>query len=151
MAESKGRKAKAPQRRAAKSSAHRRANGKLEHFSTPKPRPVPFSDAVRVGNLLYISGQIGTDENLKLALGGVLPETHRALENIRAILERNGSSLDQVVKCTVMLADMNEWDAMNTVYLTFFCKDKLPARSAFAGTGLALGARVEIDCIAVVN
>jgi 2-iminobutanoate/2-iminopropanoate deaminase len=151
MAESKRRKAKAPQRQAARSSARASANGGLMHCNTPKPRPLPFSDAVRVGNLLYVSGQIGTDENLKLALGGVLPETHRALENIRAILERNGSSLDRVIKCTVMLADMNEWDAMNTVYLTFFSKDKLPARSAFAGTGLAFGARVEIECIAAVK
>jgi reactive intermediate/imine deaminase len=101
--------------------------------------------------LIYVSGQLGTDENLKLAPGGVLAETHRALENISAILKRNGSSLEHVVKCTVMLADMSEWEAMNTVYAAFFKKNRMPARSAFAATGLALGARIEIECVAAAK
>jgi len=146
----KKRSVKAPRRRATKASARPRG-ARLKYFDSPKPRPLPFSDAVRVGNLIYVSGQLGADENLKLAPGGVLPETHRALENIRKILERSGSSLDHVVKCNVMLADMSEWDAMNTVYSTFFRKGRMPARSAFAGTGLALGARVEIECVAAVK
>ena len=150
MAASKKRKREAA-RRPSKSSADGRSNHHLEYFTTPKPRALPFSDAVRVGNLLYLSGQIGADENLKLAQGGVLAETNRALENISAILKRHGSSLEHVVKCTVMLADMSEWDAMNTVYATFFPKNRMPARSAFAGTGLALGARIEIECIAAVK
>jgi 2-iminobutanoate/2-iminopropanoate deaminase len=66
-------------------------------------------------------------------------------------LKRSGSSLEHVIKCTVMLADMSEWDAMNTVYVTFFPKNRMPARNAFAATGLALGARIEVDCVAAVK
>ena len=150
MAAKKTRKSKAT-RRPAKSGASGRSSHRLEYFSTPKLIPLPFSDAVRVGNLIYVSGQLGTDENLKLAPGGVLAETNRALENISAILKRSGSSLEYVVKCTVMLADMSEWDAMNTVYITFFPKNRMPARNAFAATGLALGARIEIDCVAALK
>jgi reactive intermediate/imine deaminase len=150
MAATKKRKSKAA-RRPTKSGANGRSSHRLEYFSTPKAAPLPFSDAVRVGNLIYVSGQLGTDENLKLAPGGVLAETNRALENISAILKRSGSSLEHVVKCTVMLADISEWDAMNTVYTTFFPKNRLPARCAFAGTGLAFGARIEIDCVAAVK
>ena len=152
MAASKKRKAKPVRRRATRPASKHRANGPaLKFCRTPKPLPLPFSEAVRAGNLLYVSGQLGTDENLKLVPGGILAEANRAMNNIRAILERNGSSLGRVVKCTVMLADMNEWEAMNTVYSTFFAKDRQPARSAFAGTGLAFGARVEIDCVAAVK
>ena len=114
------------------------------------PSPIPgavFASAVRVGNLLFLSGQIGTDSAGRLVAGGVEPETRRALENIRDVLARSGSSMDRVVKCTVMMADMREWPAMNGVYATFFPGHK-PARSAFGTTGLALGARVEIECIA---
>ena len=150
MAATKKRKSKTA-RRPRKSGANGRSSQRLEYFSTPKPVPLPFSDAVRVGNLIYVSGQLGTDENLKLAPGGVLAETHRALENISAILKRNDSSLEHVVKCTVMLADMSEWEAMNTVYAAFFKKNRMPARSAFAATGLALGARIEIECVAAVK
>jgi 2-iminobutanoate/2-iminopropanoate deaminase len=150
VAATKKRKSKAT-RRPTKSGANGRSKHRVEYFSTPRPIPLPFSDAVRVGNLIYVSGQLGTDENLKLAPGGVLAETNRALENISAILKRSGSSLEHVVKCTVMLTDMSEWDAMNTVYVTFFPKNRMPARNAFAATGLALGARIEIDCVAAVK
>lgn len=109
----------------------------------------PFSTAVRVGHLLYLSGQIGLDASGKLAPGGIAGEMRQAMENIKATLERYGSSLDRVIKATVMLADIGEWAEMNTVYVTFF-GDHLPARSAFGTSGLALGARVEIECIAVL-
>ena len=112
--------------------------------------PLPFSAAVRVGDMLYLSGQIGTDSAGALVSGGIEPETRQTMENIRAVLEANGSSLDRVVKCLVMLADMAEWAAMNRVYVTFFPKH-LPARSAMGASGLALGARVEIECIAVAR
>ena len=108
----------------------------------------PFSPAVRVGDVLYLSGQIGTDSTGKLVAGGIEAETRQTMENIRDVLVRTGSSLDRVVKCTVMMADMREWPAMNTVYATFFPSNR-PARSAFGATGLALSARVEIECIAV--
>ncbi|HEV8599865.1 MAG TPA: RidA family protein [Gemmatimonadales bacterium] len=110
---------------------------------------LPFSPAVRVGNLLYLSGQLGTDSTGKLAPGGIEAETRQALTNIKKLLEANGSSMDQVVKCLVMLADIGEWARMNTVYVTFFPVHK-PARSAFGATGLALGARLEIECIATL-
>ena len=82
--------------------------------------------------------------------GGIAAETRQTMDNIRAALERCGSSLDKVVKATVMMADMAEWGEMNKVYVTYFDKH-LPARSAFGTTGLALGARVEIECIAVLD
>lgn len=112
---------------------------------------MPFSDAVRVGHMLYLSGQIGTDASFALVAGGIKAETKQTMENIDRILKRNGSSLEQVVKCTVMLADMSEWSAMNEVYVTYFAKDRLPARSALGVNGLALGARVEVECWATVR
>jgi len=101
---------------------------------------LPFSEAVQVGNLLYLAGQVGLGDDGKLVHGGIGPETRQTMENIRAVLERHGSSLDRVVKVTVMLADMKEWGAMNLEYVKFF-PTHLPARSAFGTSGLALGAR----------
>jgi reactive intermediate/imine deaminase len=123
----------------------------LAEFLTPYGAPTrPFSPAVRVGNLLFLSGQIGTTSAGTLIPGGIEAETRQTLENIRDLLQRTGSSMERVVKCTVMLADMREWDAMNTVYTAFFPRQK-PARSSFGATGLALSARVEIECIATVD
>jgi reactive intermediate/imine deaminase len=113
-------------------------------------RPVPFSAAVRVDKMLYLSGQIGIDETGNVVPGGIAAETRQAMENIHTALERYGSSLDRVIKVTVMLADMAEWMEMNKVYVTYFPKH-LPARSAMGTSGLALGARVEIECIAVLD
>jgi reactive intermediate/imine deaminase len=111
---------------------------------------LPFSEAVRVGNILYLSGKVGADPATnQLVPGGIGPETRQALENIRTTLEANGSSLDRVFKCQVFLADMKEWPAMNAVYVTFFPNHR-PARSAFGATGLALNARTEIECAATV-
>ena len=115
------------------------------------PPGLPFSSAVRVGNLLFLSGQIGTvPETLELVPGGIGPETRQTLENIRTVLEYAGATLADVVKCTVFLLDITEWPAMNEVYREYFTEDP-PARSAVAGSGLALGARVEIECIATVR
>jgi 2-iminobutanoate/2-iminopropanoate deaminase len=111
---------------------------------------LPFSEAVRVGDMLYLSGQLGLDRSMKLVPGGIGPETRQTMENIKATLERHGSSLEHIVKATVMLADMKEWPEMNKIYVTYFPKH-LPARSAFGTTGLALNARVEIECVAVVK
>ena len=111
---------------------------------------LPFSAAVRVGSMLYLSGQLGTDSTGKVVAGGIGPETRQALENIKRLLEANGSSLDRVVKCTVMLADIREWADMNQVYVTFFPTHK-PARSAFGTSGLALGGRVELECMATTT
>jgi reactive intermediate/imine deaminase len=111
---------------------------------------LPFSEAVRVGSMLYVSGAIGIDASGVLVPGGIEAETRQAMANIRAILERHGSSMDRVVKCTAMLADMAEWAAMNRAYVESF-PTNLPARSAFGASGLALGSRVEIECLATVG
>jgi 2-iminobutanoate/2-iminopropanoate deaminase len=111
----------------------------------------PFSEAVRVGSTLYLAGKLGTDSTGKLVSGGIAAETTQVMENIKAALEKNGSSLDRVVKCTVMLADIKDRDAMSSVYATYFKKGRMPARSAFGTGGLALEARVEIECVAVTN
>lgn len=126
---------------------------KPQFINMVEPWPYPFSSAVRVGNLLFLSGQIGSRvENgaPKLAPGGIEPEARQALDNIKAIVEKAGSSMDRVVKCSVMLADMAEWPKLNEIYATYFPGPK-PARSAWGATGLALGARVEVECTAMVN
>lgn len=111
---------------------------------------LPFSSAVRVDNTLYLSGNIGNLPGKNdLIAGGIGPETRQTMENMKAVLEQFGSSMDQVVKCTVFLADITEWGAMNEVYRTFFKNP--PARSALGASGLALDARVEIECIATVD
>lgn len=122
----------------------------VEYYMSDKLQGLPFSAAVRVGNILYLSGQIGTNASGTLVSGGIQAETRQAMENIKEILEQHGSSLDRVVKATVMLADINEWSAMNSVYLTYF-HSHLPARSALGASGLAMGARVEIECIATLD
>jgi reactive intermediate/imine deaminase len=111
---------------------------------------LPFSSAVQVDNMLYLSGNLGNVPGSNdLVAGGIGPETRQTMENMKAVLEQFGSSMEKVVKCTVFLADMVEWGAMNEVYRTFFKNP--PARSALGASGLALGARVEIECIATVN
>lgn len=124
----------------------------IEYLQAPgtEDMNLPFSSAVRVGDLLFLSGALGIEPGSgQLATGGIQPETRQTLENIRDSVERFGSSMDRVVKCTVFLADMGEWGAMNEVYRTYFPNP--PARSALGTSGLALGARVEIECIAVIG
>ncbi len=112
---------------------------------------LPFSSAVRVGDLLFLSGQIGNVPGTRqLADGGITGQTRESLENIKAVLAFAGTSLDRAVKCTVFLADIQDFAAMNAVYATYFPKDP-PARSTVAAKGLAGGARVEIECIATVG
>jgi 2-iminobutanoate/2-iminopropanoate deaminase len=121
-------------------------------YHTPFGAPTrPFSPAVQVGDLIFLSGQIGTDAaatGAGVVAGGIEPETKQTLENIKRTLEAIGHTMDDVVKCTVMMADMREWDRMNAIYRTYFKEGRLPARSALGANGLALGARVEIECIA---
>jgi reactive intermediate/imine deaminase len=105
---------------------------------------------VRVGDLLFVSGQIGNlPGTLELAPGGIRAETKQALANIAAILDRNGSSLDRVAKCSVFLLDMAEWPVLNAIWIEYF--PNKPARSALGASGLAKGARVEIECIAAAG
>ena len=123
----------------------------MQHFQTPdmKALGLPFSAAVRVGDMLYLSGALGNvPGTLLLAEGGVAGQARQAMENIGAVLRHCGLGFDDVVKCTVMLADMSEWAAFNAVYVTYFAADRLPARSAFGCNGLALGGRLEVECVA---
>jgi 2-iminobutanoate/2-iminopropanoate deaminase len=122
----------------------------IEYFTSEQMKDLPFSEAVRVDKMLYLSGMIGLEGPMKVVPGGITAETRQAMENIKATLERYGSSLDHVIKITVMMADISEWAEMNKVYVTYFTKN-LPARSAFGASGIALGARVEIECIAVLQ
>src|SRR5262249_35199436 len=125
---------------------------RIDHLLPYGPSSLPFSPAVRVGDLIYVPGQIGNrrGDTTGVVPGGIEAETRQALENIKDILDKGGSSMNRVVKCTVMLLDMNDWPAMNAVYITYFPGER-PARSSFGTTGLALSARVEIECMAVVD
>lgn len=111
----------------------------------------PFCEAVRYGNILYLSGQIGDLGNSdELVEGGITEQTRQTMLNIKRVLEQNGSSLDNVIKCTCMLADIKDWSDMSKEYVKFFPNHK-PARSAMGTSGLALGALVEIECMAYVK
>lgn len=121
-----------------------------EYIRSPKTAALnlPFSDAVRAGGLLFLSGQIGNvPGTTKLAEGGIEGESRQAMQNIGAILKASNSSWQRVVKCTIFLSDINDWPAFNAVYREYFTTT-LPARSALAASGLAMGAKVEVECIA---
>lgn len=112
------------------------------------PTTLPFSEMVRVGDLVFLSGQIGVvPGSMTLVEGGMTAEAKQTMENIKTTLEAHGLSMRNVVKCTVMLADMSEWAAFNEIYRSYF-SEPYPARSALGASGLALGARVEVECIA---
>lgn len=116
--------------------------------SASTPADLPFSEAVRVGPLLLLSGQIGNVPGERQVVpGGIEAEARQTLRNVAATLERHGYAMDDVVKCTVMLADMAEWETFNQVYADAFTAP-YPARSALGANGLALGARVELECVA---
>jgi reactive intermediate/imine deaminase len=115
------------------------------------PPGLPFSDGVRVGNLVILSGQLGIKPGtLELVPGGIETEARQTLENIRATLAAHGLSLKDVVRVQVMLADMADWPRFNAIYSEYF-SEPWPARSAFGASGLALGARVEIEAFAVTS
>lgn len=107
----------------------------------------PFSSAVEADGWIYLAGELGTTPEAGLVPGGIEPETRQTMDNIQATLAANDLSWENVVKCTVFLADIAEWPAFNEIYKTYFTGN-YPARSALGANGLALGARVEIECIA---
>lgn len=115
------------------------------------PDTLPFSEAVRVGNTIYLSGQMGIiPGRLELVAGGIEAEARQTMENIKTTLEAHGLGMGNIAKCTVMLADMADWPAFNEIYASYFTRP-YPARSAFGASGLALGGRVEIECIAIAG
>lgn len=107
----------------------------------------PFSESARVGNLLFLAGQIGEDADGKLVSGGIQAEAEQLMLNIEAALARRGLGMEHVVKCTVFLADIAEWGVFNEVYKKHF-SPPYPARSELGASGLAANARVEMECIA---
>jgi 2-iminobutanoate/2-iminopropanoate deaminase len=127
--------------------AHAQPRPAVEYFGHPSVngQPLPFSDAVRVGDVLYLSGQIGIGADGKLP-NGIEAQTRQAMDNVGAVLKASGLSHGDLFHCTVFLADMKDWPAFNKVYVPYFPAGKLPARSAFGANGLALGALLEIEC-----
>lgn len=107
----------------------------------------PFSESARVGNLLFLSGQLGVDADGNLVPGGIQAEAEQLMLNIEGSLARRGLTMEHVVKCTVFLADIAEWGQFNEVYKKHFAHP-YPARSALGASGLAVSARVEVECIA---
>ena len=111
-----------------------------------KAAKLPLSQAVRVGDVLYLSGALGNlSGKMEVVPGGIEAETRQTMENIGAILRENGLTFDDVFKCTVMLADISKWGDFNKVYARYFKPDRFPSRSAFGVRGLALGAQVEVE------
>lgn len=123
------------------------AAAEAEFYNKGNPPGRPFSLAVRAGDFVLLSGQMGTDAN-GLVPGGFEAQSRKAMDNIADILRGMGLSMDNVVKCTVMIADMNKWADFNKIYAPYFKPGRLPARSAFGASGLALGGEIEVECTA---
>ena len=124
----------------------------IEYFTSSKSEKLgfPFSDATIVNNIIYVSGQVGNfPGTTELISGGIGPETTQALNNIKSVLDQAGSSSDNIFKCLCMLSDINDYSEMNKAYRVFFKEKDKPSRSTFAGSGLALGAKIEIECWAI--
>ena len=124
----------------------------VEHFSSEQTikQDFPFSDAVKVGNTLYLSGMIGEDEEGNLVEGGIVPEAHNVLKRMGTLLAHYNLGYDDVVKCLVMIDDISQWSLFNSVYVQYFEKP-YPARSAFGADGLAADASFELECIAHIQ
>ena len=124
---------------------------KVSYFvsESTKENNYPFSDAVTVGDIVYLSGVVGEGES-GLVVGGIVPEAHQALKNMQETLSNLGLSLDNVFKCLVMIDDIEKWSQFNSVYIQYFNKP-YPARSAFGADGLALNASFEMECIAKIS
>ena len=126
-------------------------NETIERFNSGRvlPASVPFPEGTAFGPLVFLSGQLGNQPGtLTLVEGGLRAEALQTLKNIETALQGQGLGVENLLRCTVMLADMADWPAFNEVYRDFFGTRPMPARSAFGCNGLALGARVEIECIA---
>lgn len=114
----------------------------------PKKQSAPFSDVVQAGNLYFLAGQIGMDHSTRtLVSGGIQAETQQAIQNISEVLTQHGMTLDNVVKCTVILANIEDFSAFNEIYTQYFTRK--PARTTFAAKDIAANGQIEIDVIAV--
>ena len=125
------------------------ARTQIDYYNSENTKKLdfPFSDATIVNNIIYVAGQVGNIPGTnEIVLGGIKEETKQTMKNIESVLLALGRSMDKVFKCTCMLSDISEWGQMSEEYIKFFKDNKRPSRSAFAGTGLALGAKVEIEC-----
>jgi reactive intermediate/imine deaminase len=118
-----------------------------EFYNKGNPPGRPFSLAVRTGDFVFVSGQMGTDDK-GLVPGGFEAQSRKAMDNVSDILKGMGLGMDNVVKCTIMIADMGKWADFNKVYVSYFKPGRLPARSAFGANGLALGGEIEVECMA---
>jgi 2-iminobutanoate/2-iminopropanoate deaminase len=118
----------------------------LEYYNQGNQPGRPFSLAVRAGDFVYVSGQLGTGP--AGLVKGFDAQSRQAMENISTILRGMNLSMDNVVKCTVMIADMAKWEDFNKVYVNYFKPGRLPARSALGANGLALGGEIEVECMA---
>lgn len=118
-----------------------------QFYNNGNPPGRPFSLAVRTGDFVFVSGQLGTDDK-GLVAGGFEAQARKAMDNVSDILKGMGLGMDHVVKCTIMIADMGKWADFNKVYITYFKPGRLPARSALGANGLALGGEVEVECMA---
>lgn len=117
-----------------------------------KEKSLPFSQSVRVGDVVYLSGQIGNwPGTLELVPGGMEAQARQTMENIKTALDARGLTFDDVFKCTAMLADMSKWADFNKVYTGYFNPGRYPARSSFGANGLAMGALVEVECWAAAR
>src|ERR1700722_5926580 len=117
-----------------------------QYFPSNIPH-APFSAAVRVGDIVYLSGQIGIDADGRLP-PEFTAQAQQTMANVAAGLKQAGLTFDDVFKCTVMLADMSHWEDFNGIYVGYFKAGRLPARSAIGASGLARGAQVELECLA---
>tara|TARA_B100000886_G_scaffold321392_1_gene263554 strand:+ start:365 stop:805 length:441 start_codon:yes stop_codon:yes gene_type:complete len=108
----------------------------------------PFSEAVIVDNVVYLSGKVGRLPSGELIKGGIEAETLQTLKNIESVLKKINLTKEDIFKCSCMLVNIKDWPKMSKVYKNFFNRKNLPARSAFAGSGLALNAKIEIECLA---
>ncbi len=125
----------------------------IQHYvsDNTKKMNLPFSDAVIVDNMIYLSGQLGNvPGSFKLVEGGIRAESKQTMENIKTVLAANGATMADIIKCQVFIADIKEWGIFNEEYVKFF-PGKKPARSALGANGLALGAKVEVECVACMK
>lgn len=115
------------------------------------PREIPISETVKAGSFVFVSGQVGNAPGtVSLVAGGLEAETRQAISNVELVLTAHGLTLRDVVKCTVILTDMSQWSRFNSIYQQYF-RPPYPARTAIGASGLALGAQVELECVAIVS